>query len=130
MRKLFAAFVITLSCALPVFAHAAIDSETTGLNTTARGAFGAESVGGENTLSFFVGNNIIKPVFGIVGLMFFVLMVYGGVTWMTASGDPKRVDKAKAILTTAVIGVVIVTASYVLTNALFNAILKGNIEGA
>jgi len=49
---------------------------------------------------------------------------------MTAQGDSKKVDKAKDILVTAVIGTVIVVSSYILTNALFNALTTGDVNGA
>ena len=48
---------------------------------------------------------------------------------MTAQGEPKKVDKAKDILITAVIGAVIVVSSYILTNAVFNALTTGNVNG-
>jgi uncharacterized membrane protein len=136
MRKLFAAFLLVCSLVLPARAFAstllAIDASTTGLNTTAEGAFGVNwtSAANNKSLASFVGFYIIQPVFGIVGLLFFVLMVYAGVLWMTARGDSKQVDKAKDILTTSVIGAVIVVSSYVLTTAVFNAITSGNVNGA
>ena len=127
MRKLFAAFTLALSLAVPATAFA-ID---TGLSSTATAAFGSSMTSGENAkLSYFIGNNIIKPVFGLIGVIFFMLMVYAGMLWMTAQGDPKKVEKAKDILITSVIGAVIVAASYILTNAVFNAITLGDVNGA
>ncbi|MFA6018169.1 MAG: hypothetical protein WCT28_00725 [Patescibacteria group bacterium] len=102
----------------------------TGLKATADGAFGAGYTGGQGGLiTYFIGNNIIKPVFGIVGVLFFALTVYAGVLWMTAHGEPKQVDKAKDILISSVIGIVIIVSAYVLTNAIFNALIYGNVNG-
>lgn len=126
MRKLFAIVFLSILCALPgrVFA---VDASSTGLSTTGTAAFGSAAVSGENaTISYFVGAYILKPVFGLVGVGFFVLTVYAGVLWMTAAGDSKKVDKAKDILTASVIGLVIIISSYVLTNALFTAITTGS----
>lgn len=126
MRKLLGVLFLTLSLGLPSFVRAeAITVDATGLKSTAEAA--SISVDGDHgSISLFIGSYVIKPVFGLVGLAFFVLMVYGGVLWMTAHGESKQVDKARSVLTTAVIGAFIIVSAYVLTNALFNAILGGN----
>lgn len=106
-----------------------IDGSTTGLSSTGSAAFGSAyiSTQGATSLSYFIGNNIIKPIFGLVGLGFFVLAVYAGVLWMTAQGDSKKVDKAKDILVSATIGLTIIVASYVLTNAVLSAVTSGSV---
>ena len=106
-----------------------IDSSTTGLSSTGTAAFGSTWVGTQSatSLSYFIGHNIIQPIFGLVGLGFFVLAVYAGVLWMTAQGDSKKVDKAKDILVSATVGLVIIVSSYVLTNAILSAITSGSV---
>lgn len=99
----------------------------TGLDTTAGEAFGTTWIGANASLSTFIGKNLIQPIFGLVGLGFFCLAVYAGVLWMTAQGDSKKVDKAKDILVSATVGLVIVVASYVLTNAVLSAVTSGSI---
>ncbi|MEK7633109.1 MAG: hypothetical protein AAB473_04985 [Patescibacteria group bacterium] len=105
-----------------------IDKTTTGLGATGDAAFGTAWTGTQSatSLSYFIGNNIIQPIFALVGLGFFVLAVYAGVLWMTARGESKQVDKAKDILTSATIGLVIIVASYVLTNAILSAVTSSN----
>ena len=135
MRKLFAILALSIAFLAPRVILAADPASPAadpyGLNGTADASGGAYITSGENTsLAYFIGNNIIQPVFGLVGLGFFCLTVYAGVLWMTAQGDSKKVDKAKDILVTAVIGTVIVVSSYILTNALFNALTTGDVNGA
>ena len=130
MRKLFAAFGAFVLLGMPsmVFALTTIDASTTGLSTTGSNAFGATLTSGQNTsISYFVGSKIIQPIFGLVGLAFFCLAVYAGVLWMTAMGEPKKVDKAKDILVSATVGLVIIVASYVLTNAILSGVTSGTI---
>lgn len=133
MRKLFAILGLSIALLAPrvIFAAATTPAaDPYGLNGTADASGGAYVTSGENTsLAYFIGNNIIQPVFGLVGLGFFCLTVYAGVLWMTAQGDSKKVDKAKDILVTAVIGTVIVVSSYILTNAVFNALTTGDVNG-
>ncbi len=68
----------------------------------------------DTSLSQTVGR-IIKIALGMIGTIFLVLTVYAGFLWMTASGNEEQVKKATRILTTAVIGIVIVLASYSIT---------------
>ena len=55
---------------------------------------------------------IINVITGFLGLVFFILMLYGGIMWMTAAGDTKILDKAKGLLIDAVVGLGIVLISY------------------
>lgn len=130
MRTLFLRLLAMSVLLVPsvVFAGSTtIDAGSTGLSTTGKAAFGDAFASSSTSLPQFIGNNIIQPVFGLIGLGFFCLTVYAGVLWMTARGQSKQVDKAKDILTAAVIGAVIVVSSYVLTNALLSGILTGSV---
>ncbi len=133
MRKLFAILGIIAALVIPRVIFAEEDTSdwttATGLQDTGDAAFGSGYTSGENaSIAFFIGNYIIKPVFGIVGTIFFALTVYAGVLWMTAAGDPKKVDKAKDILVASVIGTVIVVSAYVITNAVFSGLTEGTIS--
>lgn len=54
----------------------------------------------------------IKAVLSLVATIFFALMVYAGIRWMTAMGEPTRVEHAKKVMTAGLIGAVVVSASY------------------
>ncbi len=69
--------------------------------------------------------NVISTALTLIGLIFFILMVYGGFLWMTAHGDSGQVDKAKDTITTAIIGIIIVLASYSLTIFVFRSANAG-----
>lgn len=92
---------------------------TRGLRETAGTAgFGTEP----GDLSATIGN-IISVVLGLVGFIFIILVIYGGFLWMTASGDEKKVEKARGIITYAVIGLAIIAAAYMITNFVFTQVL-------
>lgn len=55
---------------------------------------------------------IINVVTGFLGVAFFLLALYGGITWMTAGGDQKNLDKAKGILIDAAVGMGVVLIAY------------------
>ncbi|MBU1629628.1 hypothetical protein KKF59_04800, partial [Patescibacteria group bacterium] len=50
----------------------------------------------------------------LVGGLFFVMFLWGGVTWMISEGDKTKVEKATKTLKNAVIGIAIVATSYIL----------------
>jgi Type IV secretion system pilin len=71
-----------------------------------------EALGGTTqTLPQIVGG-LINVLISVLGIIFVVLVVYAGFLYLTASGDDKKVAKAKTLLTQAVIGLVIILAAY------------------
>jgi len=58
---------------------------------------------------------IIQAFLGLLGVIFVVLIIYGGYIWMTARGNEQRVEKAKETLKAAIIGLVIVLSAYAIT---------------
>lgn len=58
---------------------------------------------------------VITTILGLVGTIFFILVIYAGVIWMTAQGDEERITKAKSIITAAVIGMVVTLSAYAIT---------------
>lgn len=82
----------------------------------------------DTTLAKTVGT-IIKAVLSLVGIVFTVLMVYAGDMWMTARGDTEKADKAKTLITQAVIGLIVTLAAYAISNLAVNAILEKALGG-
>lgn len=58
---------------------------------------------------------IVTAALSVVGVIFLLLMVYGGYIWMMAKGDEAEAKKAQNIITMAVIGMVVVIAAYAVT---------------
>lgn len=58
---------------------------------------------------------VIGIILGLLGVIFLVLTVYAGFLWMTSAGDSKKVDTAKSILVTSIIGLVITMSAYAIT---------------
>jgi cbb3-type cytochrome oxidase subunit 3 len=88
----------------------AADDGAFGLNNTAVQA-GYETKGATASVSGRV-QTIISVALGFVATLFFGLVLYGGIYWMTARGKDEHVAKAKEILESAIIGLVLVTAAY------------------
>lgn len=54
----------------------------------------------------------IQWALGFLGLVAVIMVIYGGITWMTSAGNEKRVTQAKQILTYSTIGLVIILLSW------------------
>ncbi len=66
----------------------------------------------------------IGSILAFIGTIFFLLMIYGGVSWMTSSGDDKKVTKAKDLIVAAVIGLIIVLSAYAITAFVGNTLAQ------
>lgn len=96
-----------------------------GENRTSPTDFGLQNPLGTTDVRTIM-SKIIRAVLGVVGALFLVMFVYGGVMWMTA-GDSKRVDTAKKTFVNAVIGMAIVAFSYSMVSLVFS--LAGQVAG-
>jgi hypothetical protein len=68
--------------------------------------------------------NIIAIALSLVGVFFFILILYAGIIWMTASGAAERVESAKKKMTSAAIGLVIVLSAYAISNFIFSSLIQ------
>jgi cytochrome bd-type quinol oxidase subunit 2 len=110
MKKIFILLVIMFSLVAVMPAHAQLNKALGNLTKSAQGT-GLEKQG---DLATTVGN-VIKAVLALTGTIFLILTIYAGILWMTAAGNEERVKKATSIITTAVVGLIIVMAAYAIT---------------
>ncbi|NTW22485.1 hypothetical protein HGA34_02990 [Candidatus Falkowbacteria bacterium] len=75
---------------------------------------------------------IIQTALEFIGVIFLLLIIYGGYNWMTAAGDSGKVDTAKNTITRATIGLIVVLAAYAISyfvvRTLAEKTLKGDIQ--
>ncbi len=72
---------------------------------------------------------IIRAFFGLLGLIAVVLVMYAGLLWMTAQGNPEQIEKAKKLLASAVIGLAIILSAYAIAMFIVNALTGQNGAG-
>lgn len=75
----------------------------------------------ETTLAQNIGA-AIRAVLTITGVIFTALVFYAGFLWMNARGDDAQVEKAKDIIETSIIGLVIALASFGITSFVMKSI--------
>lgn len=117
------AFILVISGNIVLAANLS-DAFTNGDNYLGKAA----NVAGYNTSAQDPNSTIatiIQVALSFVGVIFMILMIYGGYLWMTARGSEEQVTKAKNLITAAVIGLIIVLAAYAIT-----ILLTGYLTGA
>ncbi|MFZ2189297.1 MAG: pilin [Candidatus Magasanikiibacteriota bacterium] len=82
----------------------------------------------ENSNLNTVIGRLIKTALTLVGVAFFIFMVYAGFKWMTAQGNEEQVKGARDTMIAAVIGVVVLAGSYGISNLIFTGISENNIS--
>lgn len=70
--------------------------------------------------------NLISWAIGIAGVVSAVFLVYGGVLYITSSGDSGKTQKAKNTILYSIIGLVIVALSIIITAFVSNIIRSAN----
>lgn len=60
--------------------------------------------------------NIINIVLGFLGVLLLLYLLYAGFLWMTAGGEDKKTKEAQQYIQNAVIGLIIILASFAISN--------------
>ncbi len=68
--------------------------------------------------------NIIRGFLGFLGILAVALIIYGGYLYMTAAGMPEKIDKAKKLLTGAVIGLVIILSAFAIASFVISRLVS------
>lgn len=114
---------------LPVFVSASnFFEESTGLKKTAeKTGHTSQKLFGEGSSIEWGAGSIINVVLSFIGVIFMILMIYGGVLWMIAMGNDQRVEKAKNIITQSIIGLFIVLLAYAISFFVINIFTSNSL---
>lgn len=81
--------------------------------------------GGEGSLRVMV-RNFLNFALGFLGLLAVIMIIFGGIFYVTAAGEQEKADKGKKIITYAVIGIVIILLSFAIVNTLLGGLTAGS----
>ena len=102
--------VFLLCLCSPVFAA---ESNSTKSNPTLDQLSGvAENAGLVSKSPTALIGSIIKWVLGFMGVVLAIMIIYGGILWMSAGGNTEQISKARNTIINGIIGLVIVFAAY------------------
>ena len=63
-----------------------------------------------NLTSLLTG--VLSLLIAVVSLLVFVYLIWGGIEWITSGGDKGKTDQARSKIIAALVGVIIIAASY------------------
>jgi hypothetical protein len=81
-------------------------------------SFGTPDINFSTSSIGYIIFQLLKYIFIFAGLAMLLYLVWGGFDLMTSSGDPKKIDVGKGKVTNALIGFLIIFASYFLIQIL------------
>ncbi len=86
-----------------------------GLDTTAQktGHLEIPLLSGDNPLGII--GVVIGVILSLLGVVFLILIIYGGILWMTAAGNEDQIAKSKKVIRNSIIGLIIVVGAYAVT---------------
>jgi len=71
---------------------------------------------------------IIQIAFALAGLVATFYLILGGYNYITAGGNPEAIEGAKATITNAIIGMIVILISYLLVDFLLARLGATNID--
>lgn len=88
------------------------------------GEVGSEAgIDSSQTLPQIVGA-IINVVLGFLGIVLLVYLLWGGFKWMTSGGSEEGVGEAKTMIRNAIIGLIIIVASYAISTFVLSSLVN------
>lgn len=89
-----------------------------GLGETADHA-GLRQYGG--SLEASIGT-VVGALLSLIGVIFFIMIIYGGIMWMTSAGNQDTVKKSINTVISAAIGLIVVLSAYAITSFVLDSV--------
>ena len=130
-KKLLSFVILSLFCVFcfqlssPALAEGSFKDS---FNKSLDAAAGAAGINKSTTDPIKIAANVIKIALSMLGVIFLVLMIYGGFIWMTARGNEQDVEKSKDIIKNAIIGLVIVVGAYAISSFVVTRLTEGTMK--
>ena len=126
IKHLFVLFCLIVILILPylVFAETAPLDSLISIQADSGYAAVDTAVDGNNLAAN--AGKIVKAFLSLLGIIFLILMLYGGYVWMVAAGDQSKVERAQNTIRRAIIGMIITIGSYAITQFILVKLLDHN----
>lgn len=110
-------FVLGSAFIAAPMANAGLNEMRSGLGTA------AGDLKTERSVPEVVGS-IINAVLALIGVLLLVYLIYAGFLWMTAGGDEGKVKQAISMIRNAIIGILIITLSFVIADTVLDLLIQ------
>lgn len=78
------------------------------------------ATGGEGSIRS-LALRIINYFLGFLGIVAVIMVIYGGVTYVTAGGKDESIQNAKKIIMYSIVGIIIILLSFAVVNTILGA---------
>ncbi|MFZ1721061.1 MAG: hypothetical protein WAU07_00995 [Microgenomates group bacterium] len=119
----YAGYVATTTTALALSVRGVLAEETGGIDigTVTTGTGFATDLGSVITA-------VLSFVMIIAALLVFLYLIWGGIEWITSGGDKGKTESARNKITGAVVGMIILAASYAILTLILRFIGFENLQ--
>lgn len=76
-----------------------------------------------------IAKNIISILLWVVGIAAVIVIIYAGITFITAAGNPSAITRAKTMIIYAIIGLAVAILSYAIVNFVINTSSGKGVNG-
>jgi hypothetical protein len=116
--------VVTALIAAPLAAGAQSTNNPFENAANMAGQVGSDAGLGEpKPLTQIIGQ-IINIALGFLGVVLLFYLLYAGFLWMTAGGDDKKVGQARAMISQAIIGLIIIVAAFAISTFVLGSLVN------
>lgn len=84
----------------------------------------SEATGGQGSARQLV-LTILNFFLGFLGLLAVIMIIYGGVLYISAGGEQTKIDNGKKIIMYAIVGIVIILLSFAIVNTIIGGLGTG-----
>jgi len=86
---------------------------------------GTQKTSGANDTDLMTtAGTVINVALGLIGLIAVIIIIYGGIQYMTSTGDSTKVKKAKDTILYGIIGLVVALLAYAIVKFVLGAIFN------
>lgn len=73
--------------------------------------------------------SMLTVVIAVAGLALLIMLLWGGISWITSGGDKSKAEEARSRITNAVIGIIVLAAAYALLLLVLQILGFTNLTG-
>jgi hypothetical protein len=65
-------------------------------------------------------SQVVSVITALAGILFFIMLVVGGIKYLFSGGNPKATEAARGTLTAATLGLILIVAAYLILLVISN----------
>ena len=120
MKKAIVSLLLTVS-GLLIFNVATVGAQGGSLIDTTDNPDVVAGATGDATSFRILAKRIVDYFLTFLGFIAVLMIIYGGILYVTAAGEQEKIDTAKKILMYAAVGIIVILLSFAIVNTIIGA---------